>query len=129
MKRIFKFRAWDPRWERMTYFDEADPLVSSPTLLSGFVLAHNTGGDEVLMQWTGFIDSEGRDIYEGDVVRLFGLNSKVEWGRVSGSWVLRTKGEDIASDLSTDLELDNGKVIGNVYENPELIEGGNENGD
>ncbi|MGG1105610.1 YopX family protein [Bacillus subtilis] len=81
-----------------------------------------------LMQYTGFKDKNGREIYEGDIVKvtngaeeLGGVDTgieKVEWLTKWGFWNV-SKIENGLGDL-----LFNGyvEVIGNIYEDPELLE-------
>ncbi len=93
-------------------------------------------GSSPLMQFTGLKDKGGKEIYEGDVVAhkilpssvngsptaiQIELRYEVVWwqGDYSGSWKCRS----IAAmpqlmDFAPDLE-----VIGNIYENPDLIRG------
>jgi len=81
--------------------------------------------DMPLMQYTGLKDKNGVEIYEGDVVNI--IDPHVEtWGEVvywehdasfgvMGSGTFR---ELLSSAHRSERELE---VIGNIYENPELL--------
>lgn len=81
--------------------------------------------DCILMQYTGLKDWEGKEIYEGDIFK---------WGCQIGSvyqnnnsWVFaKTANPEYPSMALTISRTKEGKIIGNIYENPELL---NENGD
>ena len=78
---------------------------------------------ETVGQFTGLRDSNGRDIYEGDVVQSKELLFPYDTGviRYCGeftSFYLDTGDGDI-NDLSDDEGL---TVLGNVHDNPELLE-------
>ena len=85
--------------------------------------------DEIeLLQFTGLKDKNGEEIYEGDIVEGFyhvPFSSElrkavcyVAWDR-SGYWTY--KGErDFTAGYLTDLK--DQQVIGNIYENPDLLE-------
>src|SRR5690606_11227640 len=80
----------------------------------------------VLMQYTGLKDKNGREIYEGDIV-LYDRNIhkdidtakfKVVWAK--DRYVLQEiKHKYYIDDVTWELV----EVIGNIYENPELMEG------
>ena len=89
--------------------------------------------EESLSQFTGLFDKNGKEIYEGDIISVF-YTSRVEvdcwkatvkWLGVNPSFVLQRVNPRFLSDFEEDfvkcglLEL---LVIGNIFENPELLE-------
>lgn len=81
-----------------------------------------------LMQFTGLKDQNGRDIYENDIVRFIDGLGIVKYEEAlasfyitypfAGDWWNIT-----IPDLFTDKDSQRLEVIGNTFENPELLEG------
>lgn len=78
-------------------------------------------------QYTGLHDKNGRKIYEGDMVRTGKDNigdPEPMIGQVvmlEGSWLIENDKKQEAIDLFS--EITSREVIGNIFENPELLEG------
>lgn len=77
------------------------------------------------MQSTGLTDKKGDEIYEGDIVRIVqnGVRVLGEIKKDSFMWYVfdfAYKFEGSLYDIYRTCELE---VIGNIYENPELLEG------
>ncbi len=106
--REIKFRAW-------VKFESGNWGMLDNDNLQEWTLEDLTDNDPdtKLMQYTGIKDKNGKEIYEGDVVKKSGANWQITYS--DGSFRL-----DNRIPLST--EAKDCEVIGNLYENPELLE-------
>ena len=122
--RDIKFRAWDNNEEWMV----DDMFLSfDGEILTDDVQPHDTPYKEIelsdegryeLMQYTGMKDVKGVEIYEGDILQSehyfkYKVVFKGDCWRCESFKNSRFKNRFIGRDL---------KVIGNIYENPELLE-------
>lgn len=73
--------------------------------------------DTILMQFTGHKDKNGKEIYEGDIVTGREDSFEIYWENNDIGFRARIANESFAWMLSSDCE-----VIGNIYENPELVD-------
>lgn len=78
---------------------------------------------ETIGQYTGIVDKYGMKIFEGDIVWNDYDNDKgkVEWDNDMAKFIITFSTFTIDFDNIYGDELD---VIGNVYDNPELLKGG-----
>lgn len=78
------------------------------------------------MQFTGLLDKNGQEIYEGDILEVEENKGEVSYSVPGGRWFLRPKGGGRGFSF-VDLALHEWEVIGNIYENPDLLQKSGEN--
>lgn len=82
-------------------------------------------GGKNLMQFTGLKDNNGKDVYEGDIVKFKDYENEeesinfIQYSEFDMSFKLVN--DDEIKEYWDDPDLFKIEVIGNVYENPELI--------
>lgn len=82
---------------------------------------HNSMERYNLMQYTGLKDKNGREIYEGDIVRIGDeLVEEVKW-IAEGDWLADKQPMVGFVSHGTIYKGSPVEVIGNIYENPELL--------
>ena len=128
MEREIKFRAWLSGKHGSLRFSESRMEYNAPIIKgkwadieSGWDI-HGLYDTIPLMQYAGLKDKNGKDIYEGDIVRftdwingeMMNLNGVV--GFENGSFVI--KSDIMIYYRWIDYEVE---VVGNIYETPELL--------
>lgn len=126
--RTIKFRAWDPErkvilpsvgftdndcgrtWKRERYMIDDGSNAQSRQWIP--------------MQFTGLLDKNGKEIYESDIVedRLSGEIHEVVFEKLC--WRMGSGGELLGNYAAPEEDL---KVLGNIYENPELLSNSDSN--
>ena len=83
-----------------------------------------------LMQYTGVKDKNGKEIYEGDIV-LIKLDETSTWYKTvvkfkEGAFIASLiDGEDYIYIFNRGFDSNDFEILGNVYENPELLQENN----
>ena len=121
--REIKFKAWIPSAEKMRYFDitEYPPMYRDNLIaLEGYSLPKGLNVTR-LMQYTGLKDKNGKEIYEGDIIRQEWENSNGKHSRICQiiyeAPLFKIDAEEPWYQKD---DLENSEVIGNIYENPDL---------
>jgi hypothetical protein len=135
-QREIKFRAWDGTMRRMWYpetlsYDGSDTFYAfynnkQKTIGWGLYdrklenrLVSGAYEDAVLMQYTGLKDRDGKDWYEGDLVRVSDTAPIHEtfWDENQMGWKIRGGNPKSVFNINAPLF----KIIGNIYENGNLL--------
>lgn len=130
-----KFRAWTEEGKVMYY--DVYPFKDNTLLLSYDEISFDEvpASDFILMQSTGMLDKNGKEIFEGDIVKYkSGCNTyaeEVAYDKNFGGFGVRdakadiifTFGEVFEDEVLEDIYIKPLEVIGNIYDNPELLEG------
>ena len=77
--------------------------------------------DVELMQYTGLKDKNNKEIYEGDIIVLHGSKYKVIFKTEGARFVLRNDEFELEITFINN-NNERMEIIGNIYENPELME-------
>lgn len=124
---IPKFRAWDKEIEEMVDWDTIIGYWDFSHLFSETEEGSYFGtGGFIAMQYTGLKDENGVDIFEGDIIEwvdeIIDFDTRKYKDIVRHSPVSFLHGAYIVEGNPLYfLETEEAEVIGNIYENPELL--------
>lgn len=112
MKEI-KFRVWDKTSKEMVNINRIDIGDGSctPTIFGD--VFYDYWNDVELMQYTGYKDNNGKEIYEGDIIE-----TDEYW--IDNRYFLK-KEIQVIDDIRKCNKLRPCIIIGNIYENPDLL--------
>lgn len=107
--RPIRFRAWNNDLNLMQFGSER---------WQGVLLDDANDHGYPVMQFTGLKDKNGNPIYEGDIVNLTNDSETGAYTTIEVKWFRNQCGFNVNGNCEGDYE-----IIGNIYENPELLKG------
>ena len=126
---ILRFRAWDKEFKEMVQVDALvfDEQIIKATYKNGNVVKEDIK-NYVLMQSTGLRDKNGKEIFEGDILKVTNLSSWLEvvsFNKDKAMFVSKETERKVEETPLYDLfntDIFEIEIIGNIHTNSELAE-------
>ena len=120
---IPKFRAWLKNDKEIIDVDEIHWFDGELDIIGDYITFVRKADEIELMQSTGLKDKNGKEIFEGDILKSNKYITSVFYER--GAYCVkfsRTPNTTVTMNVISFIEKYKTKIIGNIYENPELLE-------
>lgn len=123
----FNFRVWDKENEKMVYPNGNGYFnLKNDTVIDGNgelfdLVCQETVDNCILMQSTGLVDKKGKEVFEGDVIEYEGMIADVIYCEDEAKFIIKYKIDFFCIEDCNVGYMKTYEVIGNIYENEELI--------
>ena len=128
MNNRFKFRVWDKIKKRYyngtnLNLNDYEEVYSDPAgiFFTGLHFLQKDENQYIIQQYTGLNDKNGKEVYEGDIVKFKDLYASTNGQELIGAIIFnkaafwaQVKGNYFYFDTEPE-------VIGNIFENPEIL--------
>ena len=124
MSREIKFRVWDKDLAKYLGGCEIDSLMAELSADDdgrGVIIEQICPARYIFEQYTGLKDKNGKEIYEGDIVKGDMGVFEVKWYDLVAQFMFRPNMSMKYHPPFTSTQLEIMDVIGNIHENPELL--------
>lgn len=126
--RDIKFRAWDKELKEWTNYSISNidgNTIDFYNKEAGFWESDREGERFILCQYTGLKNVNGKEIYEGDIVRAVSFSrweGVAKYSDKNQAFVFECIDKNYRGNIVFMSQFDQGfKILGNIYENPELL--------
>ena len=103
--RKYKFRLWNTIDEVMIY------CVYSPRLRNGWL---QPDPEDVLIEWTGLIDKNKKDVYDGDIIKWNDIIFSVSWSKEDCGFICSNKSPS-AGSMNQEY-ISHFEIIGHIFQ-------------
>lgn len=113
MSRVIRMRAWSPENQKMYEVN-----VFNCNWNKGQIVIKKS---DTLMQFTGLLDKNGVEVFEGDIIKDDNTTFEVEWYLAKWHFKRITGAYQYPNESARAVFME---VVGNIHQHPHLLEGG-----
>lgn len=123
-----KFRVWDK--ERETFlnnvFINSDGKLYefSKDTMFGTAISFLDSENKKILQYTGLHDKNGKEIFEGDIIKIKDETYRITWNGCFSSFDMTNiaKAKQYKDLYILNKNFEKSEIVGNIYQNRELLE-------